>query len=91
MLNLNTIKQKPLNLEYLPPPFPLITQKVMFNLKYYFRVEYSTAQYIREGNDVTLAPQLFPIFCMTLCLSIQQPHTLNKLQYLVDGDISKVT
>jgi len=68
----------------------------MFNPKYYFRVEpsrveYSRAQYIREGNEVTLAPQLFPIFCTTLSLSIRQAHTLNKLQYPADGDVCKIT
>jgi hypothetical protein len=40
---------------------------------------------------MTLAPQLFLIFGITLCLSNQHPNTLNKLQYLADGDVSKVT
>jgi len=40
---------------------------------------------------VTLAPGLFPVFCATLCLTIQQPHSLNKVQYLADGDVRNVT
>ena len=68
----------------------------MFNLKYYFRVEhsrvkYSRAQYIRESNEVTLAPPLLLIFCTTLSLNIQQPHTLKKVLYPADGDANKVT
>jgi hypothetical protein len=39
---------------------------------------------------VILAPGLFPIFCAILCISNQQPHTLNKVQYVADRDVSKV-
>jgi hypothetical protein len=34
----------------------------------------------------TLAPWPFPIFCATTCLSMQQSHTLKKVQGLADGD-----
>jgi hypothetical protein len=40
---------------------------------------------------VTLAPRPFPTFCTILCLSIQQPPTLNKTQYLADGGVGKVS
>jgi len=49
------------------------------------------AQYIGEDSEVTLAPQPFLIFCTTICLSIQQSLALNKVHYLADGDVSKVT
>jgi hypothetical protein len=31
------------------------------------------------------------MFCAALCISIQQPCILNKVQYLADEDVSKVT
>jgi hypothetical protein len=40
---------------------------------------------------MTLAPQLFPIYCATLCLSNHQPPTLNKLKHFPDGYVNKVT
>jgi len=45
----------------------------------------------RAETAVTLALWLFPIFCAALYLSIQQPHTLNKVQDLALGDVSKAT
>jgi hypothetical protein len=48
-------------------------------------------KYIKVGTAVTHDPRPFQIFCATLCLSIQQPHTLNKVQYLAEGDVNKVT
>jgi len=53
------------------------------------RVEKSRVQYITAGTAVTLTHCLFPIFCAILYLSIQQPHALNTVQYLAEGDVSK--
>jgi len=43
------------------------------------------------GITVTLALQPFVILCATLCLIIQQPHILNTLQCVADGDVGKIT
>jgi hypothetical protein len=47
--------------------------------------------YIVVGTIVTLALWPFPIFCTSLCLGIQQPHTLSTVQYTADRDVSKIT
>jgi hypothetical protein len=49
------------------------------------------AEYIRVGKTVTVSPRPFLIFFTTLCLNVQQPHTLNKVQHVADEDIRKVT
>ena len=43
------------------------------------------------GITVTPALRPFVILCATLCLIIQQPHILNTVQYIADGDVGKVT
>jgi hypothetical protein len=50
-----------------------------------------TVEYFRVGIAVTLAPRLFPILCAILCLSITQPSTLHKVQYLLHGHVGTVT
>ena len=37
---------------------------------------------------MTLAPHPLPVFSAAFCLSMQQSHTLNKVQYLADRDVS---
>jgi hypothetical protein len=54
-------------------------------------LEKRRVQYSRAGSTVTLVPWSFPISCATLCLSIQLSHTLNKVQYLADGNVSTVS
>ena len=59
----------------------------------YYRIngiEQNRIEYIRVDSAVTLAPLLFLIFGLALYLSSQHPHTLNKVQYLADGDVGKV-
>lgn len=46
---------------------------------------------IRVGCAVTFAPWLFPVFCATFWLSIQQPCILNEMQYIADVRASRVT
>jgi hypothetical protein len=57
-------------------------------LKKKFGHKRDEVEYLRVGTEVTLAPQPFSIFC---AVSMQQPHASNKVQYLADGDVSKVT
>jgi hypothetical protein len=45
--------------------------------------EVKCLEYIRAGTTATYALWPFPIFCA----AIQQPHTLNEVQYLVDRDV----
>ena len=52
---------------------------------------YACFKYIRACSAVTPAHRQFLIFYATLFLSIHQPHTLNNVQYLCEGDVSKVT
>jgi hypothetical protein len=52
---------------------------------------YACFTYIRAGTAVTPAHRQFLIFCATLFLSIHQPHTLNSVQYLCEGDVRRVT
>lgn len=49
------------------------------------------AEYTRVGSSATLMPRLFPIFCTTICLSIQQPYTLKKVQCLRVTEMSAVS
>jgi F0F1-type ATP synthase assembly protein I len=50
-----------------------------------------SVEYSRSGTAMTLAPRPFPIFTATLCLCIRQPFSSNKVQYLADGEVGKIT
>ena len=56
-----------------------------------FQIICWSTEYIRVSTAITPVPLPFSIFCATLCLSIQQLCTLNKVYCLADGDVSKVT
>jgi hypothetical protein len=43
-----------------------------------------------SGQWTDLSTQPYVIICITLCLSIQQLHILNKVQYSADGHAGKV-
>jgi hypothetical protein len=49
--------------------------------------EVKCVEYIRTGTTATFAFWQFLIFCAAIHLSIQQPHTLNEVQYLADRDV----
>jgi len=49
----------------------IISHIQVFPLKQWYEIW--TVEYIRVGTTMTLAPQLFPVSCATLYLSIQQP------------------
>jgi hypothetical protein len=52
---------------------------------------YACFKYVRARTAVTPAHRQFLIFCTTLFLSIHQPHTLDNVQYLSEGDVRNVT
>jgi len=45
----------------------------------------------KAGIAVTLTPWPFLIFSATTCLCVRQPFISNKVQYLADGDVGKIT
>jgi hypothetical protein len=59
-------------------------------LKCNFSCRKNRIGYTGAGIPATLAPRPFLIFCAALYISIQRPHTLSKVQYLVEGDVGKV-
>lgn len=51
---------------------------------------YVCFKYVRAGTALTPVHRHFLVFYATLFLSIHQPHTLNNVQYLCEGDVRKV-
>jgi hypothetical protein len=57
------------------------------NWKGLYHVLPLSVEYSGAGTAVILALRMFLIFCATPGLGIQQPWTLNKMQYLADRDV----
>jgi hypothetical protein len=47
--------------------------------------------HVQAGAKAILALRPFSVFCATRCLSIKPLSTFNKVQYLAEGHVNKVT